>query len=352
MNKAYELGFPPGTTIYFAVDYDAYDFEVQNNIIPYMASIRRVFDAHRATGRDYKVGVYGARNTCIQCMTHSSVRADHSFVANMSTGFSGNLGFPMPTNWSFGQFYETDIYSNINGTNVSLRIDKNDYSGLDQGAQYIQPRQPIDDPVYEARHKAWTDIGTLFPILKDSGLFTKSFTFNTSHEVIRTTLVDVDVTTSATYSIPGDVDSVVIEVENFQPKATLREALGEMFGEFSSDRLADYQKAIDNLSATIGNGFVSMTFTQNADEFIITVSAYKDKIEVEGGNDISLAITVTYTFKNPLAIDYRPVLVAAGIAVGAVALGALVYLTIPALSGATAIATIVSLLVGAFNPDA
>lgn len=73
---------------------------------------------------------------------------------------------------------------------------------------------------------------------------------------------------------------------------------------------------------------------------------------MEGGNDISLAITVTYTFKNPLVIDYRPVLVAAGIAVEAVALGALVYLTIPALSGATAIATIVSLLVGAFNPDA
>ncbi|MCC2252779.1 DUF1906 domain-containing protein [Virgibacillus sp. AGTR] len=29
MNKAYELGFPPGTTIYFVVDYDAYDFEVR-----------------------------------------------------------------------------------------------------------------------------------------------------------------------------------------------------------------------------------------------------------------------------------------------------------------------------------
>ena len=347
MNKAYELGFPPGTTIYFAVDYDAYDFEVRNNIIPYMAAVRRVFDNHRTEVFDYKVGVYGARNTCIQCMTNSSVRADHSFVANMSTGFSGNLGFPMPTNWSFGQFFETDISSNVNGNNVSLRIDKNDYSGLDQGASYIQPRSP-QDPEYEALHDAWTDMGMKFPILKDTHLFTKNFTFNKSYPVHRSTFLDVDVTTSTTYSIPGEVESATFTVENGEVKASLREMLGEMYGEMSSDRLADYQETLDNLSATIGNGYLSMTFTTNPNDIVISVTAYKDNIEVEGGNEISLAITVSYKFKNPFVIDFEPVLVALGISLAAVAIGALVYLAFATLGGVTAIAGLVALLVGSF----
>ena len=180
-------------------------------------------------------------------MVDPKVRADHSFVATMSTGFSGNLGFPMPTNWSFRQFFETDISASVNGKAVTLRIDKNDYSDLDQGAYNIQPRKP-KDPEYEALHTAWTDMGLKFPILKDSNLFTKNFTFNRTYPVYRSQLVDVDVTTSTTYSLPGEV--VIFTVENRKVTASLREMLGEM----SSDRLADYQETINKLSATIGNG--------------------------------------------------------------------------------------------------
>ena len=36
---------------------------------------------------------------------------DKSFVADMSTGFSGNLGYVIPDNWSFDQFYETSFTS-------------------------------------------------------------------------------------------------------------------------------------------------------------------------------------------------------------------------------------------------
>lgn len=34
-----------------------------------------------------------------------------SFVGDMSTGFSGNLGFKMPSNWAFDQFVTTTIGS-------------------------------------------------------------------------------------------------------------------------------------------------------------------------------------------------------------------------------------------------
>ena len=45
-------------------------------------------------GGTYKVGVYGARNVCIQVSEKGY--ANTSFVSGMSTGFSGNLGFPLP----------------------------------------------------------------------------------------------------------------------------------------------------------------------------------------------------------------------------------------------------------------
>ena len=42
----------------------------------------------------YKIGVYGSRNVCIQ--VSDKRYATYSFVSGMSTGFSGNLGFPLP----------------------------------------------------------------------------------------------------------------------------------------------------------------------------------------------------------------------------------------------------------------
>lgn len=46
----------------------------------------------------------------------------------MSTGFSCNLGFPIPFNWAFDQFCETAFTSS-----PSFPIDKDAYSGRDTG---------------------------------------------------------------------------------------------------------------------------------------------------------------------------------------------------------------------------
>lgn len=37
-----ELGFPIGAVIYFSVDDDAYDFEVTDSILPYLAEVKSV----------------------------------------------------------------------------------------------------------------------------------------------------------------------------------------------------------------------------------------------------------------------------------------------------------------------
>ncbi|GIN91599.1 hypothetical protein J22TS1_26500 [Siminovitchia terrae] len=123
-NAAREYGFKKDTTIYFAVDFDAYGSDITDNIIPYFRGVNSQFIR---LGSPYKIGVYGARNVCIQVSRGGL--AHNSFVSGMSTGFSGNLGFPLPSNWAFDQISTITIGSGSG----SINIDNNIMSERDPG---------------------------------------------------------------------------------------------------------------------------------------------------------------------------------------------------------------------------
>ncbi|MFI6281557.1 glycoside hydrolase domain-containing protein [Streptomyces sp. NPDC050988] len=122
-------GFKPGTIIYFAVDYDAMDGEVTEYIVPHFRGVMRTIGENSG----YGVGVYGPRNVC-QRIADAGYSAT-SFVSDMSSGFSGNLGYPMPTNWAFDQIATITVGS---GTG-SIEIDKNIASGRDTGQGDFDP---------------------------------------------------------------------------------------------------------------------------------------------------------------------------------------------------------------------
>ena len=84
---AAELGIPKNTIIYFAVDYDCLDYQITSNVIPYFKSVHEVM----SNSNTYRVGIYGTRNVCTRVSNKGY--AESSFVGDMSTGFSGNLGF-------------------------------------------------------------------------------------------------------------------------------------------------------------------------------------------------------------------------------------------------------------------
>lgn len=121
-------GFENGQTIYFAVDFDALEEEVYGSVLPFFEGIN---SAIADNGGAYKVGVYGSRNTCT--IVSKAGLAESSFVSGMSTGFSGNLGFPLPTNWAFDQILE---YVEGNGSGA-INIDKDVKQGRDNGAASI-----------------------------------------------------------------------------------------------------------------------------------------------------------------------------------------------------------------------
>lgn len=124
-DRAVGYGFNRGVVIYFAVDYDATGEEITSNIIPYFLGVQAGL-ANR--GRRYIAGVYGSRNVCQRVSNEAYAR--HSFVSGMSVGFSGNLGFPMPDNWSFTQIKEFEFSSGGD----SFALDNNAFRGTEIGA--------------------------------------------------------------------------------------------------------------------------------------------------------------------------------------------------------------------------
>jgi peptidoglycan hydrolase-like protein with peptidoglycan-binding domain len=135
-HAAVGYGFDPGTVIYFAVDYDATQAEIDAQIVPYF---RGVAGALTTKGNRFVHGVYGSRNVCSQ--VSQTTYARWSFVSGMSTGFSGNMGFALPENWAFNQI-QTKIIGSGDGT---LEIDKDVYrKGTDRAVTSVNsPATPI-----------------------------------------------------------------------------------------------------------------------------------------------------------------------------------------------------------------
>lgn len=128
INAAMRLGFYAGTTIYFAVDYDALDSDVTNNVITYFQGIK---SALSSAGIDYSVGIYGPRNVCSRVAAEGL--SEHSFVSDMSSGFSGNLGFKLSADWAFDQIATVTIGSGAG----QIAIDKDVCSGKDIGVSSV-----------------------------------------------------------------------------------------------------------------------------------------------------------------------------------------------------------------------
>lgn len=134
INWARFHGFKSGVRIYFAVDYDAIDADVTSNIIPHFRAIKHTIDEYSG----YQVGIYGPRNVCSRVAAEGLTSA--SFVSDMSTGFSGNLGYPLPADWAFDQIATITVGSG----DGRIEIDNNIASGRDNGHDSFAPDRADD----------------------------------------------------------------------------------------------------------------------------------------------------------------------------------------------------------------
>ncbi|MFD5283340.1 glycoside hydrolase domain-containing protein [Streptomyces rubrogriseus] len=139
--RAREFGFGRGTCIYFAVDFDATQADIDAAVLDYFRGVRA------ALGRTnrYTFGVYGSRNVCRN--VSNRVGATWSFVSGLSWGFSGNLGFPLPANWSFNQIRNGTFSYGSGSFGEAWEIDRNVWRrGSDPGTTVLNPaRSPAQD---------------------------------------------------------------------------------------------------------------------------------------------------------------------------------------------------------------
>lgn len=153
--KAYEaareLLIPYGEIIYFAVDYDFTDKQTTDVVIPHFEGINDYFNEKRI---NYRIGVYGARNICSRVSNEEL--ACSSFVADMSTGYSGNMGFRMPENWAFDQIQEYTFSDTSHGT-ISFPLDRDVVSGRYTGFNSMMGCGGAD--CKDATKHIWKDLG-------------------------------------------------------------------------------------------------------------------------------------------------------------------------------------------------
>lgn len=168
MDAAYRVGIPCGTIIYFAVDFDAYDYQVTDTIVPYFRAIRSRFASY---GNPYRIGVYGARNICLR-VAEAGISVN-SFVGDMSTGYSGNLGYRLPPDWTFDQITTVTLGSG----DGKIEIDKDVASGRGVSAPVSHVENPAATPTayYSAPVKP-KEASIADPVDSSSGAHTISLT--------------------------------------------------------------------------------------------------------------------------------------------------------------------------------
>ncbi|QAS69391.1 DUF1906 domain-containing protein [Oenococcus sicerae] len=325
MAAATELGLPTGTVIYFAIDMDMTDDDISNNGLPYFNGVTSIFNNGEAANY-YVPAVYGTRNVSSRLALESS--SVYSYVSNMSTGYSGNLGFSQPLNWAFDQFAEDD--SGISGV---AAIDYVNVSHADEGVV------ALETPV----QLSWI-FNTEFAPLK-SAYLSGSLTWD-GPEI---TLYDnklLKLTAQLTTSISSGPGMLQFNISAGQLEDGFEASLSNAFGQEVSTKLG---AKLADMAAAIDNGLLKMTYSASGTEVSISCTLINSQSEINGV-EMSSAIILNASFHlNPLNPSDSPdwqkinnaiynITMAGAVASVSADAGYLVYAAI--LAGAAPVATV------------
>lgn len=303
-NAAKNYGFPENTIIYFAVDYDSTDYDITNSILPHFAA---VYSKLTELGI-YKVGIYGTRNACSR--VSEAGYAITSFVSGMSTGFSGNLGYPLPKNWAFDQISTITLGS---GEGL-IEIDNNIKSGRDNGVSYVEQVSPSDS--YDAIIKeALSNVGNDIPIF--SGLAGNIVLDGEERTILDTNLLKVTYSSSKEVT-QGDDDANIIYVIDGQPadnpfKASVLGRIQGMDG-LSNEVQVGSEGMVNTLATNVGNGQIKTSISTEFGQIVYTYEIVVTDIELPFTTSASASIILkvylkTYNFPPeypvPVAVTER-----------------------------------------------
>lgn len=265
---ATDLSLPGNSTIYFAVDYDILGGDIPSTVIPYFKGVLNTLQGKGT----YRPGVYGTRNVCTQVI--NAGYAVSAYVSDMSTGYSGNMGFPMPKNWAFDQFYETTI----NYKGMGLDIDKVAMNHTDLGV-YMETSQTT------ALRKMSEDVLDSFnlrPLMMNA-----SFELNKKITLIEAP-VKVELLASASYSTEVD-DADFKLTGHLNPNGTVTSSVSADIDSIS----ASFKPSAEQKSQ------ISLTYTAMIEKFPDGTEFYIKVAYANGG------LTYKFIVNIPKAYDYH-----------------------------------------------
>lgn len=289
-----DLGFPVGSTIYFAVDVDVLDGNIGSTVLPYIKAVHDTL----STISLYKSGIYGTRNVCQRAVDAGAVT--NCFVSDMSTGFSGNLGFKMPKEWAFDQFIEMTVGRG----DMLFAIDQVASSGRDAGVTKFDVDS--SQKVNAISHSLLNGL--------NQDLYFKDVTIeaNKTYEQ-HLGAIDVYVTVKNSWSSESENGLAKLKVTNgvvdmkpyLNPIQETLDKYNDIFNDVKKDNL---ESAINKLGPTVKNGMIETGLVARNGRIgtkIIVKTEYKVK---RNGQTITEKLEVTVeTYVNPLNVAPIPV---------------------------------------------
>ncbi|KLI75362.1 MULTISPECIES: glycoside hydrolase domain-containing protein [Lacticaseibacillus] len=290
ISAALSLGLPADTVIYFAVDVDFQEGDIDGTVIPYINAVQNVLNRSI-----YKAGIYGTRNVCLHA---EKTGIDYSFVANMSYGWSGNLGFKMPDNWAFDQFVEYPIYG--------IDIDQDASSGRDQGVSAVTEATPATQKAYVANR-----LLSIFPDYHN--LFgTINWTVSSPTQHITTPLADYYVTLEDKWSATVvDNKTGVLTIQDAKIINESTDILEQFESAMSSYNVGDLAGTFNKLAPMIGNGAIKagLAIRDGMVGFKVAIESSVENTSTSSSVENQFTLTLeTYIHKDQVPQnDYDPV---------------------------------------------
>lgn len=275
-NTAKFLGFPKNTIIYFAVDCDVMDYQVTEQILPYFSGVKAAFNY---IGSDYRIGIYAPRNVCSR--TSNAGYTCSSFVCDMSTGFSGNLGYPLPKDWTFDQIKTITIGSGSG----AIEIDNNIARGNYYGENNINP--------------SFENIFTKINNTNLCKLLGLEFTaFGQKKTIFNSPLIKVEGDMSFGYKKGGDFSTVKINPDGTLEGIGIAAGLSAIESVIGTEKTVALTASIAELS--VKTGTIELAYSVSASpegfecELQIPIESFLDN---DHNNSITATVSLIFTIK-------------------------------------------------------
>ncbi|AVQ47647.1 glycoside hydrolase domain-containing protein [Clostridium botulinum] len=275
-NAAQFLGFPKNTIIYFAVDCDVMDYQVTNQILPYFKGVNAAFNN---IGSNYRIGIYAPRNVCSRAAKAGYTCS--SFVCDMSTGFSGNLGYPLPKDWAFDQIKTITIGSGSGAIEIDNNIAKGNYYGE---SNINTTFENIFDKINNTN------------LCKLIGLEVKAF--EQKKTIFNSTLIKLEGSVALGYKRGNGFSTIKINPNGTLEGIGITATLSAIESLIGPEKTVALTASIAELSVRTGTVELAYSVSSNAEgfkcELQIPVKVFLDN---EHNNSITGTISLTFTIK-------------------------------------------------------